>query len=94
MEPLVTGVARKKLESVSRARVVGDVNTGKRRTRTRPGVDEAIRNFSQVPDPFFDRRPKRRSETIWSAHEVAGYIAVGEVSLHSPPFWLFGSDQA
>ena len=48
VEPLVTGVARKKLKSVSRARVVGDVGTGERRTRTRPGVDEAASEVSEV----------------------------------------------
>jgi len=39
VERLETGAARKKLESVSRACVVGDVGAGERRTRTRPGVD-------------------------------------------------------
>lgn len=44
----MTGVARKKPQVRLTDYVVVDVDTGKRRTRTRPGVDEAASEISEV----------------------------------------------
>ena len=86
VEPLVTGVARKKLKSVSRARVVGDVGTGERRTRTRPGVDQKVKR-SILRSSVFGTLIRENTVRAWNGG-IYSHWKGGSELLTTLAFWL------